>query len=43
MCPAKQQVIDQVLGSLPLMWKTQIELLAPSFGLVQTQLLWVFG
>lgn len=40
--PGKQQVMAQAIESLPPMWLTQIEFLAPSFVLAQFQLLWVF-
>lgn len=40
--PWRQQVMTQVLGSLPSIWETQM-FLAPGFGLAQALLLWAFG
>lgn len=41
--PGKQQIMAQVVGSLPLMWKTWIELQTLGFSLVQPQLLQTSG
>lgn len=41
--PKKQQVMDQVLGPLPLMWETQIEFWTSDFSQGQPWLLQVFG
>lgn len=38
----KQWKMAQVLGSLPLPWKTWMEFWAPGFTLAQSQLLWTF-
>lgn len=34
------EMMAQVLGALPHAWETQVELLAPGFGLALSQLLW---
>lgn len=41
--PGKQQIMIQVLGPLLATWETQMELLAPDFSLVLSQLLRPFG
>lgn len=41
--PGKQQMMSQVVGFLRPTMETWMEFLASDFGLVQPQLLWVFG
>lgn len=41
--PEGQQVMAQVLGSLPLAWVTYMVFQAPVLGLTQSWLLWELG